>query len=155
MHVLPKWENKHLLPPHINDKRGVPEMTSRLVARVKRVTKLRQSNLRACHHAEEFTLRWICPLGRWDKMAYAYPRLASPSHDATNSKILTSFIVVVEVIISSSYVVLTDGEVFQLVSRLFDKSPMTVLHDSMPTPYYSDNPPPLVEIFIFFSSISD
>jgi hypothetical protein len=125
-------------------------MTPRLVALVKRVTELRQSDLWACHHAEEFNLRWIRPLGPWEKMVYEDPRLAGPSHDPTNSKILTSFIVAAEVIISSSYVVLTDGDVYQLVSRMFDKSLMTVSLDSMLAPYYSDNPPPSVETFIFF-----
>jgi hypothetical protein len=64
MHVPLQWVNKHLLPPLINNKRGKPEMTSRLTTLVKRVTLLRNAGLRACHYAEEFILQRIRPLGR-------------------------------------------------------------------------------------------
>jgi hypothetical protein len=51
-------------------------------------------------------------------------------------------------IISSSYVVLIDDEVFRLVSRVFNKSLVTVQPDSVPAPYNSENPPS-VGIFVF------
>jgi hypothetical protein len=91
MHVLPQWMNKHLLLPLIGDKRGEPEMTSRLVALVKRVTELYQAGLRACHYAKEFTPRRICPLGRREKLAYECSRSAEPTCEPVDSKILISF----------------------------------------------------------------
>jgi hypothetical protein len=45
-------------------------MTPRLVALVKRVAELKDAGLQACHCAEEFTLRWIQPLDRREKLAY-------------------------------------------------------------------------------------
>jgi hypothetical protein len=56
-------------------------------------------------------------------------------------------------IISSSYVVLNDGEVLQLMLCLFDKSLVTARPDSMPAPYCSENHPPSVRIFVFFDII--
>jgi hypothetical protein len=86
MHIDPQWVNRHLLPPLIHNKRGEPEMTARLTALVKRVTKLHDIGLRACHCAEEFILWWIHPLGRRDALAYECPRLADPSHEPTDSE---------------------------------------------------------------------
>jgi hypothetical protein len=60
----------HLLPPLIDKKRGEPKMTPRLAALVIRVGELRDSSLRTCHCAEEFTLRQIHPFDRWEKLAY-------------------------------------------------------------------------------------
>jgi hypothetical protein len=57
LRVHPQWVNKHLLLPHINDKRGEPKMTSRLVALVNRVTELYQADLWTCHYVKEFTLQ--------------------------------------------------------------------------------------------------
>jgi hypothetical protein len=62
--------NKHLLPPHVEDKWKEPKMTLRLKALVKRVTELRQAGLEECHRAEEFTLRRIRPLGHREKLAF-------------------------------------------------------------------------------------
>jgi hypothetical protein len=62
-------------------------MTSRLAALVKWVTKLCDTGLRACHCAEEFILRLIHPLGRWDALAYERPRLADASREPADSKI--------------------------------------------------------------------
>jgi hypothetical protein len=93
MHVLPQWTNKHLLPPHIDDKWGELEVTPRLPALVKWVTKLCQLGLRACHCAEEFTLRWICRLSYREKLADECLWLADPNRNHADSKILTSFIV--------------------------------------------------------------
>jgi hypothetical protein len=41
----PQWSNKHLLPPHIDDKRGEPKMTPCLAALVKRVAELHDTGL--------------------------------------------------------------------------------------------------------------
>jgi hypothetical protein len=46
-----------------------------------------------------------------------------------------------------------DDEVFGLVSRMFDKSPVTKRPVSMPASYYSENLHPLVRIFIFLDFI--
>jgi hypothetical protein len=70
MHVCPQWANKHLLLPLINNKRGKPEMTPHVSALVKRVAELRDAGLQACHCTEEFIIRQILPLGRWDALAY-------------------------------------------------------------------------------------
>jgi hypothetical protein len=43
-------------PPFVKDKRGGPAMTPHLVTLVKRVAKLHEAGLKACHCAEEFTL---------------------------------------------------------------------------------------------------
>jgi hypothetical protein len=61
MHIEPPWVNKLLFPPAIKDQPKEPPMTDRLAALVRRVTELRQAGLKACHCAEEFYLRWICP----------------------------------------------------------------------------------------------
>jgi hypothetical protein len=79
MHIPPQWVNRHLLPPLIDNKRGEPKMTPRLAALVKWVIELRDASLQACHCVEEFTLRRIRPLGRWDKLAYECTRLADPN----------------------------------------------------------------------------
>jgi hypothetical protein len=47
--------NKHLLLPQVEDKRKEPEMVPHLKALVKRVAKLRQAGLEACHCVEEST----------------------------------------------------------------------------------------------------
>jgi hypothetical protein len=87
MHVQPQWANKHLLPPLIDDKRGESKMTPRLAALVKRVAELRDSNHRAHHYVEEFTLRRIHPLGHQKKLAYECPRLADPSHEPAAGRV--------------------------------------------------------------------
>jgi hypothetical protein len=61
-------------------------MTPRLVTLVKRVAELCTIDLRVCHCVEEFTHRWICPLGRREKLAYDYPRLADPSREPVAGK---------------------------------------------------------------------
>jgi hypothetical protein len=76
MHIPLQWVNRHLHPLLIDNKRGEQEMTTSLAALVKWVAKLCDFNLRACHCTEEFTLRWIRPLGCQDKLAYECPRLA-------------------------------------------------------------------------------
>jgi hypothetical protein len=82
MHVQPQWANMHLLPSLIDDKWGEPKMTPHLAALVKWVAKLHDSGLRACHCAEEFTLRWIHPFGCLEKLAYECPQLADPSRES-------------------------------------------------------------------------
>jgi hypothetical protein len=61
-------------------------MTLCLVTLVKRVAELHTADLRVCHCVEEFTLRRICPLGRWEKLAYDYPRLADLSREPAAGK---------------------------------------------------------------------
>jgi hypothetical protein len=82
--------NKHLLPSQVDDKRKEPELMPCLKALVKRVTELRQAGLRACHFVEEFIILRIHPLGRREKLAFEFPRLADPNRDPLATKILTS-----------------------------------------------------------------
>jgi hypothetical protein len=142
--------NKHLPPPQIEDKRGELEMTPRLAMLVKHVTELRQASLWVCHYAEEFSLRWIRPLGHREKLAYECPLLADLTHEPTNGKILIFFVTDVELIsdliTSLSYEVSTADEVFRLISYMFDKSPVTNRPSSVHAPYCSENPPPAVII---------
>jgi hypothetical protein len=56
-------------------------MTDRLATLTKRVAKLRQTSLKACHRVEEFYLRWIRPLGRWKKLAFECPQMVDPYHE--------------------------------------------------------------------------
>jgi hypothetical protein len=56
-------------------------MTDCLAALIRRVTKLRQAGLEACHCAEEFYLWRIRPLGRRKTLAFESPWLADPSRD--------------------------------------------------------------------------
>jgi hypothetical protein len=61
-------------------------MTSHLAALAKRIAELRATSLRVCHCIEEFTLWWIHPLGRQEKLAYGYPWLADPSREPAIGK---------------------------------------------------------------------
>jgi hypothetical protein len=65
-------------------------MTSRLAALDNRVAGLCDAGLRACHCAEEFTLRWIHPRGHRDKLAYECPWLDDPSCEPAARKIFES-----------------------------------------------------------------
>jgi hypothetical protein len=145
-----------MLPPQIDDKWGEPEITPFLAALAKQVTQLCQAGLWACHYAEEFTLRPISPLGHREKLAYECPWLADPTREPASSNILISFVANVEMIsdliTSLSCVVLTNDEVFQLVSYMFDKSLVTNRPSSVPAPFCSENPPLAVGIFIFFDN---
>jgi hypothetical protein len=87
MHVEPLWVNKLLFPLKVKDKRGEPKVTPRLAALIKKVVKLHQARLKACHYVEEFTLRWIRLLGHQERPAYACPRLADPSREPAGGKI--------------------------------------------------------------------
>jgi hypothetical protein len=98
MHTAPQWMNKHLLLPQIDDKQREPKMTPRLQALIARVDELRQSDLRACHCAKEFTLRWIHPLSHQEKLAYECPRFVDPNRQPADGKILTSFTANIELI---------------------------------------------------------
>jgi hypothetical protein len=66
-------------------------MTRHLSALVKRVTELRAAGHQACHCAEEFTLRWIHPLGRWERLAYDYPRLTNSSREPAACKMFNLY----------------------------------------------------------------
>jgi hypothetical protein len=81
MHVNPPWVNKLMFPPAIKDQWKEPSMTDRLAALVRRIAKLHQAGLEACHCTEEFYLRWIRPLDRRKTLAFESPRMADPSHD--------------------------------------------------------------------------
>jgi hypothetical protein len=87
MHIEPQWANKQLLPLLIDDKRGEPKMTPYLTALVKRVAELRDASLWVCHCAEQFTHRWICPLGSQEKLTFECPQLADSSREAASGKI--------------------------------------------------------------------
>jgi hypothetical protein len=87
MHVEPQWANKQLYSPLVDKKQGEPKMTSRLATLVKRVAELHAAGLQARHCVEEFTLRWIRPLGRQEKLAYDCPWLADPCCEPTVGKI--------------------------------------------------------------------
>jgi hypothetical protein len=87
MHVKPLWVNMHLLPSLIDDKPGEPKLTLRLIALVKRVAEHHDIGLRACHCAEEFTLRWIHPHGCREKLAFECPRVAYPRYEPASGKI--------------------------------------------------------------------
>jgi hypothetical protein len=78
MHDQHPWVNKLLFPPSIKNKRSEPPMTDRLAALTKRVAKLRQAGLEACHCVEEFYLRWIHSLGHRKKLAFECPQMADP-----------------------------------------------------------------------------
>jgi hypothetical protein len=58
-----------------------PPMTDRLAALIKRVAKLCQAGLEACHYVEEFFLWRIHPLGHRKTLAFECPRMADPSRD--------------------------------------------------------------------------
>jgi hypothetical protein len=88
----PQWTNKHLLPPHVEDKRKELEMTPCLKALVKRVTELCQAELEACHCIEEFTLWWFRPIDCREKLAFECPWLADPNRDPPTSKFLNLFL---------------------------------------------------------------
>jgi hypothetical protein len=87
MHVEPQWANKHLLLLLINNKQGESKMTPHLAALVKRVAELHDADLRACHCVKEITLRRICPLDYWEKLAYECPWPADLSHEPATGKI--------------------------------------------------------------------
>jgi hypothetical protein len=77
-----------LYPPVIKDQQNEPPMAARLSSLVKRVAKLCRAGLEACHHVEEFHLRWIHPLTHREKLAYECPRLANPSRYPAEGRIL-------------------------------------------------------------------
>jgi hypothetical protein len=81
MHVQPSWVNKLMFPPAIKNKQMEPLMIDHLATLNKRVAKLRQAGLEACHFIKEFHLRWICPLGRQKTLAFECSRMADPSRD--------------------------------------------------------------------------
>jgi hypothetical protein len=62
-------------------------MTPRMTALVKRVAELCDTGLQACHCTEEFTIRRIHPLVRWEKLAFKCLWLADPSYEPTSGKV--------------------------------------------------------------------
>jgi hypothetical protein len=83
MHIQPQWVKRHLLPLLIDKKQGESKMIPCLAALVKRVAELHDSDLWVRHYVEEFTPRWIHPLGHQEKLAYECPLLADLSHEPT------------------------------------------------------------------------
>jgi hypothetical protein len=69
MHIEAQWVNKLMFPPNIDNKQSEPKMIVFLAALVKRVAELCEADLKACHCAEEFNLRWIHPFGHREKLA--------------------------------------------------------------------------------------
>jgi hypothetical protein len=84
--------NKHLRPPQVDDKQKEPKLTPCMKAPAKWEIELHQAGLKACHCGEEFTLWWIRPLGRQEKLAFECPQLADPIQDPSAGKILSSFL---------------------------------------------------------------
>jgi hypothetical protein len=56
-------------------------------------------------------------------------------------------------ITSLFFVALSSEQVPWLVFLMFDKSPPTERPNSVPAPYYSENPRPVVGIYVFFDLI--
>jgi hypothetical protein len=73
MHDQPPCVNKLMFPPAIKNKRLEPPMINRLAALTKRVAKLCQAGLEACHCVKEFYLRRIRPLGHRKKLVFECP----------------------------------------------------------------------------------
>jgi hypothetical protein len=67
-------------------------MSTHLKALVKRVVKLCEADLEACHCAEEFILWRIHPLGRREKLAFECLWFADPNHNPSSGKKTLSFI---------------------------------------------------------------
>jgi hypothetical protein len=86
MHNTPQWLNKHLLPPHIDNKRKEPELMPHLKELIKRLTELCLIGLEACHCAKEFILWQIYPLARQEKLAFECPRFGDPNRNPSASK---------------------------------------------------------------------
>jgi hypothetical protein len=129
-------------------------MTPRLAALVKRVAELREVGLKACHCIEEFTLQRIRPLDRREKLAFEYPRLADPNGDPTDGKIFILHVLLVTICYSDlihSFVcsALTQTKIDQLVGHLFNKNPLVPRPNTVPAPYCTKNPPPLVRTITF------
>jgi hypothetical protein len=72
---------------------GEPEITPRLATLAKWVTKIHQAGLQACHCTEEFTLRWICPLGHQEKLAYECSLLVDLTRKLAEGKIINYLVV--------------------------------------------------------------
>jgi hypothetical protein len=86
VHKPALWGNKFMFPPIIEDKRNEPLMNDCLTALVKRVAKLREVRLKACHCIEEFNLQRNCSLDRQEKLAFECPRLSDPSREPAKGK---------------------------------------------------------------------
>jgi hypothetical protein len=70
----------------IKDKQKNLEEMPRLKAMIKRVTKLRRAGLMACHYTKEFILRWIRPLGQWEKLTFECLQFADPTRNPSPGK---------------------------------------------------------------------
>jgi hypothetical protein len=87
MHTSATWGNMLLFPPVIKDKRTEPPMNERLFALVKRVAKLCEAGLKACHCVEEFHLQRIRPLGHRERLAFECSRMVDPSCEPADGRI--------------------------------------------------------------------
>jgi hypothetical protein len=157
MHVEQQWVNKLMFFLLVKDKRGEPPKTLRLTTLVKRVVELREAELKSCHYTEEFTLRWIHPLGHREKLAFEYPWLGDLNREPANGKMFILHVLPVtiyysDLIHSFFYSTLTKIKIDQLVGYLFDKDPPVPRLNSVPAPApdCAENPPPLVRTITFF-----
>jgi hypothetical protein len=126
MHVQPQWAGKHLLPPLIDKKWKEPKTTPCLIALVRRVAKLCDTGLWACHCAEELTLWQIRLLSHREKLAYECLWLADLSCEAAAGKIFNFSLLLLMVYHSDLrtslfHIVLTQAEINWFVTCLFDK----------------------------------
>jgi hypothetical protein len=130
-------------------------MTPCLATLVKWVAKLHEDGLKACHCAEEFTLQGIRPLDRREKLAFECPWLADPNREPVDSKIFILQVLLVmicysDLIHSFFCSTLTKAEIDRLVGHLFDKDPPVPQPGTVPMPYCTENPLPLVRTITFF-----
>jgi hypothetical protein len=119
------------------------------------VAELCEARLNACHCTEEFTLWRIRPLDRWEKLDFKCPRLAVPSRKHANCKVFTPrglrvMICYSYLLHSFFYSALTKAEIDRLVGHLLDKDLPVPRPNTMPMPYCTENPPPLVRTIAFF-----
>jgi hypothetical protein len=126
-----------------------------LTSLIKRVAKLCKAGLKTYHCAEEFTLRQIRPLGHREKLAFECPWLADPSREPTDGKIFTPHVLPVticysDLIHSFFCLALNKAEIDRLVGHLFNKDLPVPRPNTVPMPYCTKNPPPLVRTIAFF-----
>jgi hypothetical protein len=87
-------------------------------------------------------------------VAFECSWLADPSREPTDGKIFILYVLSVmigysDMIHSFFCSALLETEIDQLVGHLFDKDPPVSWPDTVPMPYYTENPPPLVRTIVF------
>jgi hypothetical protein len=76
----------NLFPQIIKDKWNELPMNDRLTSLVKRVAKVHEAGLKACHYIEEFHLWRIRSLGHWENLAFECPLLSHPNRESDEGK---------------------------------------------------------------------